>query len=97
MFGRAYFKRLKRIVIGAPRNPLASQHREGMLLVAFLAWVGLGADGLSSANYGPEESVLALMGHNHLALYLAVPTDINVFIIRSGERRGGTGCVRTCR
>jgi amino acid transporter len=84
MFGRAYFKRLKRIVIGAPRNPLASQHREGMLLVAFLAWVGLGADGLSSANYGPEESFLALMGYNHLALYLAVATAITVFIICLG-------------
>jgi amino acid transporter len=33
-----------------------------MSLVAFLAWVGLGADGLSSSSYGPEEAFKAL-GH----------------------------------
>ena len=32
-------------------------------LVAFLAWVGLGADGLSSSAYGPEEAFKAL-GHS---------------------------------
>src|SRR5512140_297526 len=31
-----------------------------MSLVAFLAWVGLGADGLSSSSYGPEEAFKAL-------------------------------------
>src|SRR5215831_21204520 len=33
-----------------------------MSLVAFLAWVGLGADGLSSSAYGPEEAFKAI-GH----------------------------------
>ena len=33
-----------------------------MTLVAFLAWVGLGADGLSSSSYGPEEAFKAI-GH----------------------------------
>jgi len=28
-------------------------------LVAFLAWIGLGADGLSSSCYGPEETFIA--------------------------------------
>jgi hypothetical protein len=32
-------------------------------LVAFLAWVGLSADGLSSSYYGPEEAFLALFDH----------------------------------
>ncbi len=31
-----------------------------MSLVAFLAWVGLGADGLSSSSYGPEEAFKAI-------------------------------------
>src|SRR3954471_8806089 len=31
-----------------------------MSLIAFLAWVGLGADGLSSSAYGPEEAFKAL-------------------------------------
>jgi len=30
-------------------------------LVAFLAWVGLGADGLSSSSYGPDEAFRALL------------------------------------
>ncbi len=79
-----FFRLLKRLVIGAPRNPLASQHRERMLLVAFLAWIGLGADGLSSANYGPEETFLALGGYDHLALYLAIATAITVVVICLG-------------
>ena len=48
---------------------------------AFLAWVGLGADGLSSSCYGPEEAFLALGKHRHLGLYLAVATGITVFVI----------------
>jgi hypothetical protein len=84
MVRTAFLKRLKRIVIGAPRSPLAREQRERMLLVAFLAWIGLGADGLSSANYGPEETFLALAGHNHLALYLALATALTVFIISLG-------------
>jgi len=83
MFSK-FFRLLKRLVIGAPRNPLASQHRERMLLVAFLAWIGLGADGLSSANYGPEETFLALGGYDHLALYLAIATAITVVVICLG-------------
>lgn len=55
-----------------------------MLLVAFLAWVGLGADGLSSACYGPEIAFLALGQHTHLALYLAIAIAITVFVIALG-------------
>lgn len=40
------------------------------------AWVGLGADGLSSANYGPPEAFLSLGDHWHLALYLAVMAQV---------------------
>ncbi len=72
---------LKRLFLGAPLDPLAPGTRSHMALVAFLAWVGLGADGLSSANYGPEEAFLALGSHTHLALYLAVATAVTVFII----------------
>lgn len=52
-----------------------------MVLVAFLAWIGLGADGLSSSCYGPEEAFLALGTHTHLGLYLALATALTVFII----------------
>lgn len=78
---RLSYPRLKRLVVGPPRDPLAPETRQRIALVAFLAWVGLGADGLSSANYGPEEAFLALGTHTHLALYLAVATALTVFVI----------------
>jgi hypothetical protein len=53
-------------------------------LIAFFAWVGLGADGLSSASYGPEEAFLALGGHTHLTLFVALASGITVFVISAG-------------
>lgn len=50
-------------------------------LVAFLAWVGLGADGLSSACYGPEETFKALEGYRHLTPWLVVATVLTVTIL----------------
>ena len=50
-------------------------------LVAFLAWVGLGADGLSSSAYGPEEAFKALGQHAYLAVLLAVMIAATVLII----------------
>ncbi|MBI3798581.1 MAG: APC family permease, partial [Deltaproteobacteria bacterium] len=50
-------------------------------LVAFLAWVGLGSDGLSSSCYGPEEAFLALGAHTFLAVVLAVFMAVTIFVI----------------
>ena len=74
-------KSLRERFIGKPLNPLNPDTRKHMVLVAFLAWVGLGADGLSSSNYGPEEAFLALGSHTQLGLYLALATALTVFII----------------
>jgi amino acid transporter len=74
-------KKLRDIFIGLPRNPFEKGTRKSIALIAFLAWIGLGADGLSSSSYGPEEAFLALGDHYHLALYLAILTAITVFII----------------
>ena len=52
-----------------------------MALVAFIAWVGLGADGLSSSAYGPEEAFRALGTHTHFGLYLAIATALTVFVV----------------
>ena len=67
--------------LGARLDPFSQQTRKHVTLVAFLAWVGLGADGLSSSCYGPEEAFLALGGHTYLALYMAIATAATVFII----------------
>ncbi len=73
--------RLKHWLFGAPCDPLSPKTYHHIALIAFLAWVGLGADGLSSSCYGPEEAFIALGSHAHLALYLAVATAFTVFII----------------
>jgi amino acid transporter len=68
-------------ILGEPLDPLNPKTRQHIVLVAFLAWVGLGADGLSSSCYGPEEAFKALGAHTHLGLYLALVTAATVFII----------------
>nr|HEX4317975.1 APC family permease [Kofleriaceae bacterium] len=58
-----------------------------MSLVAFLAWVGLGADGLSSSAYGPEEAMKAVGEHRYLAVFLAAAIALTVFVISWSYRR----------
>jgi amino acid transporter len=72
---------LKTVLFGKPKNPLDPKVFHQVSLVAFLAWVGLGADGLSSSAYGPEEAYLALGDHFFLALPLAILMATTVFVI----------------
>jgi amino acid transporter len=73
--------KIREIILGKALDPMAKETRHSMALVAFLAWVGLGADGLSSSAYGPEETFKALGAHTHLGLYMALATAVTVFII----------------
>lgn len=75
------FRTIFQLMLGKKLDPLNPQTRHHIVLIAFLAWIGLGADGLSSACYGPEEAYLALGEHSHMALYLAIVTAVTVFII----------------
>jgi len=75
------YTELRTKVIGAPLDPLSAETRRNIALVAFFAWVGLGADGISSSCYGPEQSFRALGDHTGLGLYLALATAATVFII----------------
>lgn len=72
---------IRQLIFGKKLDPLNPQTRGHVALIAFLAWVGLGADGLSSACYGPAEAFLALGQHTHMGLYLAVATALTVFVI----------------
>jgi amino acid transporter len=74
-------RRLSDVVFGPPRDPLSPETRKHMALAAFIAWIGIGADGLSSSSYGPAEAYIALGPHSQLALYLAVATAFTVFLI----------------
>src|SRR6476620_11718290 len=73
--------KINELIFGAPLDPFGKDTKRHIALVAFLAWIGLGADGLSSSCYGPEEAFLALGRHTHLGLYMAFATAITVFVI----------------
>ncbi|MDD5634078.1 MAG: APC family permease, partial [Candidatus Omnitrophica bacterium] len=75
------FKRIKNLVFGGPRNVHDKTIFHKLSLIAFFAWVGLGADGLSSSCYGPQEAFLALHGHMYLSIFVAIGTVITIFII----------------
>jgi amino acid transporter len=73
--------RLRKLILGGEKDVRDPGTFHRMALIAFFAWVGLGADGLSSANYGPPEAFLSLGDHRHLALYLALMTALTVITI----------------
>ncbi|MBZ5587807.1 MAG: APC family permease [Acidobacteriia bacterium] len=72
---------LKELLVGRPKDPTDPNVFHKLSLVAFLAWVGLGADGLSSSSYGPDEAFRAILGHEYLALVLAAFTAFTVFLL----------------
>jgi len=74
-------KRIREFIFGKAKDPNDPSVHHGITLIAFLAWVGLGADGLSSACYGPEATFKALGDHRHLAPFLALATVITVSIL----------------
>lgn len=74
-------ERVRQAVVGRAkdfRDPLT--HRK-LSLIAFLAWVGLGADGLSSSAYGPDESFRALNEYTYLGACLALATAVTILVI----------------
>ncbi len=89
--GPGPFSRLLRWLFGAPRDVHDPRVFHRISLIAFLAWIGLGADGLSSSAYGPPEAFRALFTRNpvtgavegqwYLAVFLALVTALTVFII----------------
>jgi amino acid transporter len=79
--------RIWRFLIGAPRSLADRSLFHRLSLIAFLAWVGLGADGLSSSAYGPEEAFRTLGAHTYLAVALAVVMAGTVLIISAGYSR----------
>ncbi len=79
--GKTLGERVRRTVIGKPRSLKDPSLFHKLALIPILAWIGLGADGLSSASYGPEEAFRVLGKHTYLAVFLALATAGTVFII----------------
>src|SRR5437868_5225305 len=74
-------KRIRRLIIGPPRDVSDPQLFHHVSLIAILAWVGLGADGLSSSAYGPEEAYKALGPHAHLSIVIVAMTIVTIAVI----------------
>jgi amino acid transporter len=79
--------RLRRLLFGPPRDLQDRSLFHRISLIPLLAWVGLGADGLSSSSYGPEEAFRTLQEHTYLAVGLAALTAFTVIIIAAAYSR----------
>ncbi len=77
------FRQLKTFFLGGARDFRDHRIFHQLALTAFLAWVGLGSDGLSSSCYGPPEAFKALQGHPTLGIFVAIGTGITILIIAS--------------
>ncbi|MGA1977490.1 MAG: APC family permease [Bacteroidales bacterium] len=73
--------KLKDTFIGKAKAIQDKKIFQKLSLVAFFAWIGLGADGISSSCYGPEEAFRNLQGHPSLAIFVALGTVITISVI----------------
>ncbi|MEW6777996.1 MAG: APC family permease [Bdellovibrionota bacterium] len=74
-------EKVRRLIVGKPRDIAQKGIFEHISLIPFLAWVGLGADGLSSLSYGPQEAFATLGSHTYLAIALAAVMAGTVMLI----------------
>ncbi len=78
------FEKIRQLLFGPPKDIHDRHTFHSISLIAMLAWVGLGADGLSSSAYGPPEAFKELTkngDYTSLAVGLAFGTALTVFII----------------
>lgn len=74
-------RRVRNLIIGPARDLHDPSLGHKLSLVAFLAWVGLGCDGLSSSAYGPDEAYRALGEHVYLAIPLVLLMTATITVI----------------
>jgi len=74
-------KDLKHRIFGNPKDINDPHLFHKLALIPALAWIGLGADGLSSSSYGPDEAFRVIANHTYLAVFLGLATAVTVFII----------------
>jgi amino acid transporter len=72
---------IKSFVFGREKSLSDRNLFHSISLIALFAWVGLGADGLSSSCYGPEETFKALIGNTHLSLFVALASVVTIVAI----------------
>jgi amino acid transporter len=80
-------QQVKELLLGKPRDLQDRRLFHRLALIPFLAWVGLGADGLSSSSYGPQEAFRALGDNTFLAVAIAGMMAFTVILIASAYSR----------
>jgi amino acid transporter len=78
---RSVIERLKHLLFGPPQDVEDRRIAHRIALIPLLAWVGLGADGLSSSAYGPEAAFRAMEKHTYLAIPLAAVMMLTIFVL----------------
>jgi amino acid transporter len=75
------FQQTKEVLIGAARSVRDPNIFHQVSLIALMAWIGLGSDGMTSSCYGPEESFLTLGQHYTLGIFVAIASVLTIVII----------------
>jgi len=81
MSASGIFGSLKSLLFGRGRSLADRDLFHKVSLIAVFAWVGLGADGLSSSCYGPEETFKDLGSNVHLSLFVALASVVTIIAI----------------
>ena len=76
-----FIQKIKNVFIGKSRDLSDQNLFHKVSLIALFAWVGLGADGLSSSCYGPQEAFTALNGHNALSIFVGLASALTVVVL----------------
>src|SRR5512143_515020 len=74
-------EKIRHKILGRPLDVKEPSLFHKLSLIPLLAWIGLGADGLSSSAYGPEEAFRTIGSHTYLSIFLAVAPAFTVFVI----------------
>jgi amino acid transporter len=74
-------KKIKKLVMGEARSLTDPALFHKLSLIAFFAWVGLGADGITSSCYGPEEAFRTFGAHIYLSIFVAIGAVITIYVI----------------
>lgn len=77
----SFFQKFKIIILGRAKDPQDSSIFHKLSLIAFFAWIGLGADGLSSSCYGPSEAFITLGRYHYLGIFVGLGTALTILVI----------------
>jgi amino acid transporter len=81
------WQRTRKLLIGGAKDLNDQGLFHTVALIPVLAWVGMGADGLSSSAYGPDESFRVLQNHLYLIPLVVLASMFTIFIISAAYSR----------